>query len=651
MDVTQKIVNQIQTKCSKKGFPGLSPSLIHFIVQSIIVSKYTGTYLNSNINGSDLPNNPLNTSIDSVNVRNSTSPFPEENAAIKTNLLLADQSTDISVLTPAQILNVIDESCEMLCQPNNPRLATVKMQNAVLSSVQTIRSKQNDAFKAHTFKSEKLVEEIIKKREEAEVFGDIVLFILHETRLLNNSTEKIEKETMTALESVIPRNFVHSFITQDQEEKKNQLYDLWKIVWGIRLFNKASNKGGAGIERLTLHDPALIAPLLSKMEEEIEATQPLIQKYETILENNNRNSRLRQEFTNKRQYLAFLKKIHKQLNQLKINSNELEEAMKSTIDEIQDIVTQKTSVPKSTIYPLFIELAENWASTEDLNNQIFQLEEIFSVLYSHRDSFEISLNNPKFLQLQDQDDYDPEVQLESAKSNAAASEAKRIPATETIQPELAGFDPTTLSSSKVPKEGSKKVDFVNYNNKYYSFESEDSVKKFIDHPQFYLEIAMQTVAKESELIHLLNLEDRLPKSVILSGDDKQKRKQMINIAMQTEVHPIDGYIDPKYEWSEWKLRKLALKFAKLRTKRTHSTQTSESHFRRSNETQVDSKEDQPVGTRTRDQQTRKETGTNPVQHFTYIKGLRSVGNNAQLVKMEFDPMDKEQVSNLRNVKS
>jgi len=54
----------------------------------------------------------------------------------------------------------------------------------------------------HNFKSEKLIEEIIQKRDENEVFGDIVIYILHETQMLDNTNELVEKETMTALESV-----------------------------------------------------------------------------------------------------------------------------------------------------------------------------------------------------------------------------------------------------------------------------------------------------------------------------------------------------------------------------------------------------------------------------------------------------------------
>lgn len=41
-----------------------------------------------------------------------------------------------------------------------------------------------------------------------------------------------------------------------------------------------------------------------------------------------------------------------------------------------------------------------------------------------------------------------------------------------------------------------------------------------------------------------------------------------------------------YEFSEWALRRRALGLANLRRKKTHSTQTADSHFRRENDTQA-----------------------------------------------------------------
>jgi hypothetical protein len=104
--------------------------------------------------------------------------------------------------------------------------------------------------------------------------------------------------------------------------------------------------------------------------------------------------------------------------------------------------------------------------------------------------------------------------------------------------------------------------------------------------------------------------------------------QKVDSELQTETHPIERNIVPTYEYSEWKLRKRALKIADLRSKSTHSTQTAKSHFRRENESQVYLPKVQ--GT-----QTNKETGTVPKKHIRYMKGLRGQSNSMSIVNIEF----------------
>ena len=57
------------------------------------------------------------------------------------------------------------------------------------------------------------------------------------------------------------------------------------------------------------------------------------------------------------------------------------------------------------------------------------------------------------------------------------------------------------------------------------------------------------------------------------------------ISTQVDTHIVDGYIDVKYRWNEWELRRHALLLVNLKTKKTHSTQTALSHFKRESETQ------------------------------------------------------------------
>eukprot|EP00127_Corallochytrium_limacisporum_P004653 Clim_evm7s172 gene=Clim_evmTU7s172 len=85
-------------------------------------------------------------------------------------------------------------------------------------------------------------------------------------------------------------------------------------------------------------------------------------------------------------------------------------------------------------------------------------------------------------------------------------------------------------------------------------------------------------------------------------------------SIQTELHPIVKFINPKYAWNEWELRRQALKLANLRKCATHSTQTMQSHFRKNTETQV--WEGKGYGT-----QTVTDSGSSPVHKVTIYSGL------------------------------
>ena len=60
----------------------------------------------------------------------------------------------------------------------------------------------------------------------------------------------VEKEVAAALESVFPRIGLKAFVQLTYEEKTAQLMELARIVFGIRLFNRYQDRGGAGIENM-----------------------------------------------------------------------------------------------------------------------------------------------------------------------------------------------------------------------------------------------------------------------------------------------------------------------------------------------------------------------------------------------------------------
>lgn len=88
-------------------------------------------------------------------------------------------------------------------------------------------------------------------------------------------------------------------------------------------------------------------------------------------------------------------------------------------------------------------------------------------------------------------------------------------------------------------------------------------------------------------------------------------------------------MDPSYEFSEWALRRRALRLAALKNSATTSCQTDASSYRRDNASQV-------FLPRISTTQTSKESGTQPELRIGYLQGIRG-GANRMLAQVSKTP--------------
>jgi hypothetical protein len=636
MDITERVIDQIVLQCKERGF-AIMPQLALFMAKGIIMDNTLGFNVDSELDA-------------------------------------------------VQLGELVKIAVAKLSQSDSPQLETVKMQVAVMSAKEQLRQEAERKNQAHAFKSEQLVQEIVDKRDEAQVFGDIVLYILHETKLLDNTNDQIEKETMNALESVIPRNYIGSFVTQSPQEKKSQLNDLWKIVWGIRLFNKATKKGGAGIEQITEKVPQAISVHKDLITKELDETDRICVDYVSVLtsgavKDDALATRLRAELTNRRQYSAFLGELQYFSVELYSKVIELEKFYSSHTKEIKSIVEESTSVPKSTIYPMFILLVDNWMEYEQIRESQKEVQQIFQFLKTYKNSYRTQLT-PRVLQTIKKKDQPsvskpskPEVsepkpiiestnkeESEPVAENKTVDEEPAIleplprkieikevmtdaiiqgegPLTlyapsEDISPEFNGFCIVSfVSEENLLCPGDRELGFGLYGSKYFGFVDRNAAKAFATNPKYFIQTAAEKARQAPELIVLLNLQQHLPQSILLQSNQngvKNVKAVKVDGGCQTETHAIESHKDYKYEFSEWKLRSRALKIADLRSKITHSTQTIGSHFRRDNESQVYLQKEKSTNTA-------HEKGTNPTKHVRYIKGLRGAPTTKmKVVTMTFD---------------
>ena len=166
---------------------------------------------------------------------------------------------------------------------------------------------------------------------------------------------------------------------------------------------------------------------------------------------------------------------------------------------------------------------------------------------------------------------------------------------------------------------------------YFVFADAAAMRAFAADPWRYVDGCLRVFHAEEPTVSLvMGLADELPHELYLEGARTVERVTSIESNTQTSLNKvdcgtqtgqIDPYVDHHYFWNEWDLRRHALKLANLMHMRTHSTQTTASHFRREATTQVNPPKDSET-------QTLQDAATQPPRVVQYLKGLRGTATSA-----------------------
>lgn len=203
--------------------------------------------------------------------------------------------------------------------------------------------------------------------------------------------------------------------------------------------------------------------------------------------------------------------------------------------------------------------------------------------------------------------------------------------------------PSTAPSSEsvslgILENGDFKCGLARWRGLHFVCASEAAMEAFAENPEFYLQRLGLLALQNWELVHILHLVEKispadfpsfpyasLPSIVQFSGNLEaaaasidaaasdaaahvaesqlsgtasslssttaslrigKKGAAMVDAGVETPVHFVERHIDPRYEFSEWALRRRAVQIANLRKCATTSIQTDASHFRRDNDAQV-----------------------------------------------------------------
>lgn len=628
---------------------------------------------------------------------------------IRTQLLVSGKKDVVGnvEVKPDLVERLVSSANKTLTKKNSVLVETLKFQCQILE----MQQEQVNAFRTdriqHKAKSHRFAEDICEKKTPNDAFAALALFILHESNLLPrtqqlnaskksasstlNSTalvrtmdlavrdanvevnpELSQSETIAALESVFPKLHMDSFVGQRDAEKMRQVAEIWRIVWGIRLFNKATGKGGADIpDVMEMMGPEVDASVEEVLDLRGEM-QMLAADYSAVLRSPSiqlsadARTRLQDEHRHVLQVVVYLRSLLDTLDALSSKVDDYREKWRRCIQDAASLVdgSGTSPVPKSAVYPKFIFISERWDTVLGLYRELKDARALLDTISQFATSEAV---RPTLLK-SDVDNAHRALAAEKKPNLAAlATEIQRLPGAsaasgedqsieylpmlpthpETGNPidahfEFNGFCIVSFVDEGILVQGKKAEVQVNAqetdeevteaarqadlcpgyihllaNAAYYCFANERCVLAFAKDPFRYVSHhLMQLVQETPAAVTLLGLHPYLPKEIYLAGT---RSHEVIDTVEKgdggTQTGQIDAYKDTHYVFSEWELRRLALQLASLRSKRTKSTQTNQSHFRRDNDTQAFPPKEQTT-------QTLMDAAVQPPVVRQYIKGLR-----------------------------
>jgi len=438
---------------------------------------------------------------------------------------------------------------------------------------------------------------------------------------------------------------------------------LVNIVLGIRLFNREIKKGGAGLVDV----PGLVSSDVDKLYEELELESTemgdICYTYSDIINLEFEKSgsiaaslsRLQEELTNRRQYILLIHQLQHEvlesIDVIKAGKQQLFEEM----EQLKTLVGLRTSVPKEQVYPKFHVLAGTWKALVREREKTNMRRKLLEQLLLFKDNFDTSLldDDIEMVKQTNIDENKPGIPfddfVQTIASGAPMEEEKmqgifdkcvRLVKETTadfmsLPLEHQGYCPWTIVTRQgLLLPGNPNLGIIKYMGKHFSFVSSAAMRDFVSDPEKYIEGVVIRARKSPAMIHLLCLQQYVPNSDIselfsiqdifenssLSASNSSKA----DASAQTPATYINtDPVDRNYEWNEWAMRRKALQMADLCNKRTHSTQTDKSHFRRDNDAQTYKKLPNKEGVMPgKGTQTGIEKGTNVERSVKYISGLR-----------------------------
>lgn len=561
--------------------------------------------------------------------------------------------------TSKEVERLVQTCVNRIVTPNDPQMETVKMQvyfdthfpaqvdflhKEKLAKVQSVASVLKEITDVKT-KNISVYETLYRK---------IVSYILLKSEVGNPTDMRTVRETTAALESVFPQTELTTFIPTTRVEKEEKLNGLTQLVTGIRLFNKQLGKGGETIDNLPELCASELQDLTIVVGQMTTVTEEAIQIYLGVLDYTEKFphnevipegfniQRLKSALVFKRQMLMYSDALQDQFLKSRTTLLTLSTKFDAAIRELKVTCRAKTAVAVDQVYPQFILLANLWGKWLD---ELFLLafrRGIVDMLNHHARAFHLEISEqlyeearPLFKDIEPENLTESEILKKASDLMTTIANINRgvdvIHPGNTVQyfqlsVEYGGFCPVTLAlRDGVVIPGNKNIGLLRYKDFVFSFVNSEAAKEFARHPDKYMNEVVELAKGQPQLVQLMHLYQYFPTVEALERARSFNRQRLLRklpmvseASCQVDTHIVDGYIDSKYEWNEWELRRQALMLVNLKSKATHGSQTELSHFRRDSETQH-------YVAKAKITQTRKDSNSNVPRRVNYIRGIRNDG--------------------------
>ncbi|XP_019867341.1 cilia- and flagella-associated protein 206 isoform X2 [Aethina tumida] len=455
----------------------------------------------------------------------------------------------------------------------------------------------------------------------------------------------VKDEGLYALRSIMDDDEIREFASLPEDQKKEQLEYIAKLICGIRLFNKDSLKGGEGIPDLIQILSINKNCLLVSLEVIVNKLEGKINKLTTVLNNAYRfnckdgyctEMKLRPsslltdvEFLKDllvcyRQYQIYCFKLLHILKYDRVRIGKLQYA--SNYQCIEATCLSRVAVPSSKVFPLLEKHAIIWRSMQYEGIYLLHINKILTMITElvNIPTYPEELIDTCVANLTLKRDFNwrttkitPPYKTQNYKFTKIKTYREIIEKGEKLT--IHGYDIYKLvfaNGMLIP--GSTEAGVVVYNNNWnFLFSDYRSYTAwyhdFTENILRFLELARNKVFL-IELFDLFNALEIIMEHTLHFSPTKKIRVSGITVDVQCEGH-IPSFISPTYKWNVWDLRREALLKAKLTHCRTSSTQTGIIYKKWSVPVQTAEQKEKLVVTKT-------DKSVNTFQKKRFLFGLR-----------------------------